>query len=441
MVARVYFIGAGPAGVRWITQQGWDILARVDVALVTDQAVPEGEWPWSAQAEHITADEVISRLKHWTDQDRTVAVLVPESPAHHPLLPTWVTWVQERRQLGAVVPGIWRMTAVLDTEGFTLAKPLEAVEPAQHLQIATYTLSADTTTWAYRAPGQWRQIGNDEMDFKAWLTVKTPASVAPSLWFSRRPLAGRTVMLLRAGRAAARARERLEEYGATVLLASVSAVTDPVSWEAVDEAITHLERFDWVIFTSQEAVSRFFSAMRRLRLDIRKLSAQIAVVGPQTAAAVQDYGIYPSLMPDEEYSQEGLAERLASLPLLGKGILLPGGNLNRSYLKDFLMQQGALVTSIALYQNLLVPLSPAVAKRVAAHDIDAVFYTASSAVEHLWEPHPELREALRQTQAVSIGPLTTRTLHHYVVGEILEAETSSMEAMVETLVRHYQTHR
>ncbi len=432
MTPRVYFIGAGPSYPGWMAKEAWDILQRVDVALVVGEALRTGDWPWAARMERTDSAGALERLKHWAGRQQDVAVLVPESPSHHPLMAKWVRWAREEVQLGGIVPGIWSVTAAMDVDGFCIAEPVAVsagVPPA--IYIEGPGKPDPRVRWVLGAEGRWTE--GEEAAGNGRMTVDAPP-LLPHFWFSSRPLSGHKVVFLRAGSAAERPQSRLRAYGAEVYTAPVSQIADPLSWDAVDEALSHLDRYEWVIFTSQEAVTRFFQSLRRVGIDIRRLRAQVAVVGPQTAAAVQDFGVYPTVMPDQEYSQEGLAERFASFPVLGQGILLPGGNLNRSYLEDFLAQQGALITKVQMYRNQPLPLAPPVAELFAQRAVGAVFYTASSAVEHLMEQNPDLRPAIRDTVAVSIGPLTSRTLTHYGIPVSAEADRPSMDAMVDELL-------
>lgn len=440
MASRIYFIGTGPSTrVEWLTKEAWDILERVQHALIVENAWPPYLlWPWAVEKEYVAASDVLARMKFWAAQEDQIAVLVAQSPAHHVQMAIWVQWAQERRVMGTIVPGLWNMTVMLDMNGFCVASPFEAeYHDAVRLRLrgGEYPF-VPRETWTFGPRGHWTHGGDRMEESSPVLKISTDLP-QPHLWLSNQPLYGRTFLLLHGGATARKASSRLQELGANVYVAPVSQIVDPPSWTIVDQTLSHIERYDWVIFTSQEAVTRFFQSLKRLNMDIRRLRAHIAVVGPQTEALVKDYGLYPVLMPENEYSQEGLARAFSPYSLLGANILLPQGNLNRTYLQDYLAQQGALVSPLQCYQNVAVPLSPSVVELLERHKIDAIFYTASSSVDHLVNQHPHLQDILRKIPAISIGRLTSRTLTHYGIPVTREPIRSSVDAMIDEVIDYF----
>lgn len=71
----------------------------------------------------------------------------------------------------------------------------------------------------------------------------------------------------------------------------------------------------WLVFTSPNGVQVFLEKMRWERRDLRTLSGKrIAVIGPGTAAALEEAGIYADYMPevyDSVHLAQGLADAMA----------------------------------------------------------------------------------------------------------------------------------
>jgi uroporphyrinogen-III synthase len=268
-----------------------------------------------------------------------------------------------------------------------------------------------------------------------------PALEQRIAWREERPLHGRRVILLRAGTRTQRVVRWLADWGAEVEQCPVSRLTDPVSYEPVDAAIRHLERYDWLVFTSVEAVHRWFARLRQLDVDVRQVRARIATVGPETSVAVRERGLIPALMPPSEFSQEGLADAFHAIPMRGVTVLFPGGQLNRQFLVEDLRGLGALVDEVTIYRNQREPLPLSLHQDIRAESIDAVLFTASSQVEYLLDQlSSEDRRHLVHVPAFSIGPLTTRTLLHYGINPVAEASQPSLRILAE-LVRSYYQHR
>lgn len=84
-----------------------------------------------------------------------------------------------------------------------------------------------------------------------------------------------------------------------------------------------LASYQWVMFTSQNAIRLFFDAMKRCRTDIRKLGhLRFAVLGSGTAAKLAEYGIQADFIPSR-YETSVLAEEFARINDPGIRVLIP----------------------------------------------------------------------------------------------------------------------
>ncbi|MCY0877506.1 MAG: bifunctional uroporphyrinogen-III C-methyltransferase/uroporphyrinogen-III synthase [Firmicutes bacterium] len=408
-VAVLTIVGGGVGRPQGLTQAALEALEKADQIWVEPlmRELVQSRAEWAAKAQE-RAPDWWPTSEDW--RDRNVAWLVPDTPALYSPLRDWLyaldpaVWPQL-----AVISGVSRALGWLDERGLVL--------PPWTMELASLD---------HRVRLAWNG--------DAWVGDETGRAVA---WGPPKPLLGRVVMLLRQGSRTGRAVRWLEDWGARVLVAPVSILRDPPSWDPVDHAIRHLGRYDWVIFTSQEAVQRWFERQRLQNVDIRAMRAKIAVVGPETAVAVRERGLIPELMPEEDFSQEGLMAAFREIPMRGSAVLLPGGQLNRTVLADDLRARGALVDAVVLYQNLPAPLPADVVERIRTRQVDAVIFTAASQVEYLCEQlTPEDLECLAGVASFSIGPLTTRALSRYGLVPAQEAPEPSLRLLTE-LVRDY----
>src|SRR4051812_25591664 len=98
------------------------------------------------------------------------------------------------------------------------------------------------------------------------------------------PLAGRTVVITRAAAQSDEFINALEEYGATVFSCPTIEIREPESYERLDEAIEHLYGYDWVIFTSVNAVEFFLRRLSRHNLTAADLDeVNVCAIGTATA--------------------------------------------------------------------------------------------------------------------------------------------------------------
>ena len=125
------------------------------------------------------------------------------------------------------------------------------------------------------------------------------------------------------------------------------AIVAPTSWRDLDEAVAGLARYDWVLFTSQAAVSFVLARLPNQRFPAA-LRAKVAAVGPTTAQAIERGGGRVELLP-EDSRQEGLVEALRLVPA-GSRLLLPVAAGARTLLAESLRTRGCVVDVVTVYR-------------------------------------------------------------------------------------------
>lgn len=175
-------------------------------------------------------------------------------------------------------------------------------------------------------------------------------------WYELRPLFGKRIVVTRTREQASELVSLLEENGASCLEHATISIEPPDSWQQTDQAIAQLATFDWLVFTSINAIHAFFKRLQEQGHDCRKLhGVKIAAVGRVTADCLLQYGLRADLLP-AEYTGEGLVAALSKTDVTGKKVLIPRAMKARKVLENGLAEAGATVTIAPVYQN--VPPSP-----------------------------------------------------------------------------------
>ena len=403
-------VGGGPGPREFLTESAVMALDRAQIIFLESplrQTLGDSqEWLAKAKTDAIPPHR---GEREWAQSE--MAWVVPGTPALYGPLESWMAGLppQDLSHI-RIISGIPIATAALDREGVFLPAHVIIVQDSRE------------TPLLYWRDGRWEG-----------------SKMAKALsWAKHRPLSGRRVVLLRASTRLSRVVRWFEDWGAQVDLYPVSRLTEPENLEAVDRAIHRVTRYDWVIFTSVEALTSWFQRMRQAGVDVRGMRAKIGVVGPETALALRERGFIPTLMPQGDYSQEGLIHALQEEPLRGALILFPGGDRHRALLAEELRARGALVDEVALYRNVMVPLPLALHHAIRTEQPHAVLYTASSQVEYLVEQlSSDDRDHLAHIPAFSIGPLTSRTLKHYGIEPAGEALEPSLRLLAEAVRDYY----
>ena len=262
-------------------------------------------------------------------------------------------------------------------------------------------------------------------------------------WFDDRPLFGRRIVVTRAREQASDFVEMLEERGAEVIHAPAIRIAPPDDAEPLDAACRTISGFDWIVFTSVNAVDYF---MRRLLAasDIRELKGvRICAIGASTAERVKRYGIRVDLVP-EEYHAEALIEALrAEGDLAGFRFLLPKGDIARELLADELRASGADVTEVVAYRTLLASTErdtdQDVYRMLLDHQIDAVTFTSASSVRNFVKSVGEDQavDLLRPTTVACIGPVTAEAAQQLGIPTNVMPERFTIADLVDAIVEHF----
>src|SRR5258708_37264032 len=165
-----------------------------------------------------------------------------------------------------------------------------------------------------------------------------------------KPLDGKCVVITRAAEQSSELKERLENLGARVLLLPAVSFFGPSNTTHVDRVIASLETFDWVFFTSANAVRFFADRCRKVGRDVRAgKKPRYAAVGPATASVAAKAGFTLDYVA-QEFQGIALVRELGA-SLAGKHVLLPRSDRAGSDLPEALKRADVEVTEIVVYHT------------------------------------------------------------------------------------------
>jgi len=256
-------------------------------------------------------------------------------------------------------------------------------------------------------------------------------------WFESRSLFGQRVVVTRTREQASQLSRQLLERGAEVLEIPTIKIVPPTKHEGIVEALSGLNAYDWLIFTSPNGVTSFFDYFFKAFQDLRDIGGvRIAAVGPATAAKLRELHLQVDLMPDE-YVASKIARALAEYESIDNlRILLLRAEVANPELPRLLEDKGAIVDDIAWYQT--VPetedLTGAAAK-LLKDGADWITFTSSSTVEnfHARFDLPALLKKFPRIKTASIGPETSKALFALGLKPTVEARTHTIEVLVKAL--------
>jgi uroporphyrinogen III methyltransferase/synthase len=263
-------------------------------------------------------------------------------------------------------------------------------------------------------------------------------------WFDERPLFGRRVVVTRSQEQARELIERLENAGAQALQAPTFRLAPPDDPEAIDRAAASVDDYQWVVFESANAVTRFLAALARGPRDLRALGGvSVCAIGPFTADRLIAAGITPDVVA-AELGTETLGDAIdAKARVAGQRVLVIRPDHQRDVVGEDLARRGAAVTDLVAYRTASAPADSAAAQELYRMlldgKIDAVTFTNPTAVTRFATliGAEQAADLLNTTVVATIGPVTAAAVMEMGIEHPLIAETYTVEGLVDSLVKHF----
>lgn len=260
------------------------------------------------------------------------------------------------------------------------------------------------------------------------------------------PLAGRTVVITRAASQADEFVKALERYGAQVLVCPTIEIREPDSYDRLDEAIDHLYGYDWLIFTSTNAVDFF---LRRLAHQNRNASdldeLKVCAIGTATAEKLRAAHVHVDLTPVQSKA-EGVFAALSEFvggtkQLMNLNVLLPRAAVARDHLPKALEAAGARVDIVTSYQTAVpMDLDRGRLSAMLAGSADCIAFTSSSTVRNfalLFDTH-DLSSVLKGLTIACIGDVTAATAEEYGLRVDIQPTNFNVTELARAIAEYYE---
>jgi len=261
-------------------------------------------------------------------------------------------------------------------------------------------------------------------------------------WFEDRPLFGRRFVVTRPVGQNSRLKKLLENKGAEVLELPLIKILPTDDRNLVAEVFAGIATYEWIVFTSANGAREFFNLFFRAFGDIRSFGPmRVACVGETTASIVRDFNLEVELVPPVSTAEDLAQSLVATESLDSANVLVVTGNRNREILLNLLESIGhAIVDTLSVYSTDFADVSEAADLSAFRNKgADAVVFSSSSAALSYIEQEEDL--VLDKEACVplfcSMGAQTSATLKENGLTVGIEAETPSLEAMVDSLLAKF----
>jgi uroporphyrinogen-III synthase len=253
------------------------------------------------------------------------------------------------------------------------------------------------------------------------------------------PLAGKKVVITRAAHQSAQLVAELLARNAQPIVLPMVSFAAPDDYAPMDAALQQWDRFDWVIFTSANAIDAIVSRSRALGHSLHQSGRpHIAAVGPATSEGAANAGFSVDYTA-RIHTGAALAQELGE-KLRGQNVLLPRSQRANPDLPETLRRYGALVTEVLAYKTAL-PAETAQSdiERALMDQPDAILFFSPSAVANFVEllGRQQLIGLQQNTTIVAIGPVSASALRESGVQNILLSTDATLSAVIQSLETHF----
>lgn len=203
--------------------------------------------------------------------------------------------------------------------------------------------------------------------------------------------------------------------------------------ERLRQELQHIEEYQWVVFTSQNAVILFFEELKKEQIDVRKLGqVKFAVLGSGTADKLKEYGLIADFVPSR-YQVSVLAEEFVQVVKEQERVLIPRAVQGSPELTRVLAEHQVAFCDLAVYD---------VAGCLCAcmedfENLDYLIFVSASGVQAFFQEIQEKEFSLpKEVKIACIGKVTCKKLKEMYGQADIVAEVNDVEGLLEAVVKY-----
>lgn len=247
------------------------------------------------------------------------------------------------------------------------------------------------------------------------------------------------VLVTRAAHQAGKLSHGLRQAGFAPVDVPVLEILPPADFDPLDKALRNLDTYDWLIFTSANAVRAVVERAAACGILFPAETPPAAAVGRATAEAASQAGFTVAVTPGE-YVAESLVNAVAQ-SAAGKRVLIARAAIARDLVPGHLRATGAAVDVVDAYRNAIPEGAPQRLRVALVEGFEAATFTSSSSVTHLAEvarvaklPFPFIG-----VHAISIGPITSATLKEMGWSPSAEADPHDIPGLIAAVIGWFRS--
>lgn len=274
----------------------------------------------------------------------------------------------------------------------------------------------------------------DEMEAPALIVVGNVVSLKNSLnWFEGRK--AKNVLVTRSKGQAEKLELAIKKVGAKPISMAMIEISDNLLKTEIKDMYKNIHKYNWLVFTSENAVNIFMKGLMDNLLDIRVLTGlKIAVVGSATKAALNKYYLKADITP-KEFESEKLAEELRIKVKAGDMVLFPTSNIAHNSIAKTIEQIGAHI-DVKLIYDVTTPRYHKGELLDVLDNIDIITFTSPSCINgfvNTLKAEGEDISILESKEIICIGPITGNALRKLGINNFKLAKVHNVDGIATSI--------
>ncbi len=262
-------------------------------------------------------------------------------------------------------------------------------------------------------------------------------------------MANKTVVITRSLSQSLEFEKELKDEGfETILLSSIeiqNRTLDDNSRNVLDKLQN--QSFDWVVFSSANAVralaelqQAYFEELDSLLPPVILEPAKVAVIGEKTASVFTDLYRRPINLIPEKFVAESLVDEFDKQDIVEQRILLILASKTRDIINSELKKRGAIVSELITYDTLSIEPEKEILEELRSKDPKKLIFSffSPSAVESTFSILAKDKSLLKESQIISIGPITTKALEEKGIVNIHQSSDHSQAGLLRLLKSKFE---
>jgi uroporphyrinogen III methyltransferase/synthase len=227
-----------------------------------------------------------------------------------------------------------------------------------------------------------------------------------------------------------RLKNRFEKIGMKPISVCNMKVVPTEYMKELENELHNLNVYQWILFTSQNAVQLFFEKINQEDIDIRNLGRlKFAVLGSGTAEKLRSYGIKADFLPSR-YTVSVMSEEFAKIIKNGERVLVPRAVQGSRDLDNILDKYNIDYKDIPIYD-----VSGRMTQKIKyLEDLDYLVFVSASGVTAFFEELRKERLSLpKGIKLACIGNITRqRLLQEYGEADVV-ATVNDVNGLIDAI--------